>query len=69
MPFYDINGIELKVGDYCKPTDGQLVKIVGEERIKELGIDVLVGQQVNDPLAFSPLTPEDLAANFSKVTS
>lgn len=66
--FFDMNGVELHIGDYCKPTEGQLVRIVEEEHVDELNEDVLVGQQVEDPMAFSRLTKIDLSTYFRKVT-
>ena len=67
MKFYDMNGKELNVGDYCEPIEGQRVYLIREEFHKEYGEYVLIGQQIKHPELFSPLTAENLSFQFRKI--
>lgn len=62
----DKNGKEIKIGDKVKPDTGRTLLIVSQFEVKELGV-CLFGQQLEDPLAFSPLTQENLAAQWTVV--
>lgn len=67
MKFYDMDGKEIKVGDYVEPIKGQQVHIIAEEYNEEYEEYVLIGQQVKHPELSSPLTVENLALQFRKV--
>lgn len=67
MKFYDMNGVELKVGDYIEPVEGRKLHIVSQGELAEYGSEVMFGQQVEDMAAFSILTAENLALQFRKV--
>lgn len=56
----DKNGKEIKIGDKIKPIQGRILRIVSEAYVEEMG-ECLFGQQIEDPLAFSPLTQENLS--------
>jgi hypothetical protein len=62
----DKNGNEIKVGDKIVPADGKgrELLIVSQFYVEEMGEECLFGQQVEDPLAFSPLTQENLQENW-----
>lgn len=62
----DKNGNEIKVGDKIVPADdkGRELLIVSQFYVEEMGEECLFGQQVEDPLAFSPLTQENLSENW-----
>lgn len=63
----DKNGKKIKIGDKIKPDDdGKILLIVSQFEVKELGV-CLFGQQIEDPLAFSPLTQENLSLQWSVV--
>lgn len=66
MPFYDKNGVELHVGDHIVPDAGRELVIVSEAYVAEYDAICMFGQQVEDPLLFSVLTAENLAAQWSK---
>lgn len=60
----DMNGKELKIGDKVRPDGpGMILLIVSEFDVEELG-HCLFGQQIENPLVFSPLTKEDLATGW-----
>ncbi len=62
--FTDKNGKEVKIGDKVRPDgDGRVLLIVSQFYVNEMG-ECLFGQQIEDPLAFSPLTHEDLSKNW-----
>lgn len=67
MKFYDMDGVEIKVGDYVEPVEGRKVKIIscGNAPGYSDG-EVLIGQQVENLFAFSVLTAENLAFQFRK---
>ena len=65
--FVDKNGKEIKIGDRVKPDKGRILLIVSQFYVKDLGEDCLFGQQIEDPLAFSPLTQENLSSQWSLV--
>lgn len=65
--FKDKNGNELKVGDKIKPDEGRELTIVSIQYVEDIGDDCMFGQQVQDPLAFSLLTKEDLEKQWTKV--
>lgn len=62
--FKDKNGKEVKIGDKVRPDIGRVLLIVSQAYVEELG-ECLFGQQIEDPLAFSPLTQENLASQWS----
>lgn len=66
MKFYDMDGAEIKIGDYVKPVEGREVKIISCGQIPDYTEDVLIGQQTENLFAFSILTAENLAAQFKK---
>lgn len=59
----DKNGEEIKIGDKLKPDNGAVLLIVSRINIPELG-ECLFGQQIENPLAFSPLTQENLSSQW-----
>lgn len=60
----DKNGKEIKIGDKLQPTAGGVtLLIVSEMEVPEMG-KCLFGQQIEDPLAFSPLTQENLSSQW-----
>lgn len=66
MPFYDKNNVELHIGDHIVPDIGRELVIVSVAYVAEYDAECMFGQQVEDPLAFSLLTRENLAAQWSK---
>jgi len=60
----DKNGKEIKIGDKVKPDDGRILLIISQFYVEEMGEECLFGQQIEDPLAFSPLTQENLASQW-----
>ncbi len=66
MTFYDKNGAALYVGDNIVPDEGRELTIVSSGELEEFG-EVLFGQQVADPAAFSILTPDNLSSQWTKV--
>ena len=63
--FLDKNGKEIKIGDIIKPYgEGRELLIVSQFYVEDLGEKCLFGQQLEDPLAFSPLTKEDLTTQW-----
>lgn len=67
MKFYDMNNIEVNVGDYVQPIEGRKLLVISRGDIAEYPEEVLIGQQVDDLAAFSILTAENLALQFEKV--
>ena len=67
MKFYDMNNIEVNVGDYVEPIEGRKLLVISRGDIAEYPEEVLIGQQVDDLAAFSILTAENLALQFRKV--
>lgn len=59
----DKNGKEVNVGDKIVPADGNgmMLLIVSKFFVDSLKEDCLFGQQVEDPMSFSPLTQEVLS--------
>lgn len=66
MEFKDRNGTVLMVGDHIIPEAGRELIIVSRGSIEEYEEEVMFGQQVEDMAAFSILTKEDLANNWTK---
>lgn len=62
----DKNGKEIKIGDKVKPDEGITLLIVSEFDVDDLG-HCLFGQQIDNPLAFSPLTQENLSLQWTIV--
>ena len=67
MKFFDMDGIEVGVGDYVQPIEGRKLVVISRGDIAEYPEEVLIGQQVDDIAAFSILTAENLALQFRKV--
>ena len=61
----DKNGEEIHIGDKIVPYngEGQMLLIVSQMYVPEIGEECLFGQQIKDPLAFSPL-PQDILSAF-----
>ncbi|MCC8181929.1 MAG: hypothetical protein LIO45_02960, partial [Clostridiales bacterium] len=57
------------VGDHIVPDEGRELLLVSEGYVEDFGETCLFGQQVEDPRAFSILTPEDLSTGWTKVES
>ena len=68
MKFYDMNNIEVNVGDYVEPIEGRKLLVISRGDIAEYPEEVLIGQQVDDLAAFSILTAENLAFQFSLIS-
>ena len=64
----DKNGKEIKIGNKVKPdVMGEILLIVSHfDNVPGLG-ECLFGQQINNPLAFSPLTQENLSAQWTLI--
>lgn len=63
----DKNGKEIKIGNKIKPdVMGEILLIVSHFDVPGLG-ECLFGQQIDHPLAFSPLTQEDLSAQWTLI--
>lgn len=67
MKFFDMDGIEVGMGDYVQPIEGRKLVVISRGDIAEYPEEVLIGQQVDDIAAFSILTAENLALQFRKV--
>lgn len=64
----DKNKKEIKIGDKIKPDgDGRILLIVSQTYVEDFGEECLFGQQIEDPLAFSPLTQENLSSQWTIV--
>lgn len=67
MKFYDMDGKEIKVGDYVEPVEGERLYIFSKGMHREYGEEVMFGQQTENLTFFSALTAENLALQFRKV--
>ena len=67
MNFYDKNQTPLQVGDRIIPDKGKELLIVSIAYVPDYETDCMFGQQIEDPLAFSLLTKENLASQWTKV--
>lgn len=61
----DKNGKEIKIGNKVRPEgEGEILLIVSHfNNVEGLG-ECLFGQQIEDPMAFSPLTQENLSSQW-----
>lgn len=66
MNFYDKNGTLLQIGDHIVPDEGRELLIVSIFYVEEYGEECMFGQQIEDPLAFSILTKDNLSIQWSK---
>lgn len=69
MEFLDMNEVAIRMNDVIRPIEGRDLLIVGIGYHSELGEVVLYGQQILEPSAFSILTADNLALQWSVVTS
>lgn len=68
MIFKDKNGKEINIGDQIKPdVMGMILQIVSERYVEDIEQECLFGQQVENPLAFSLLTQEDLSKQWTLI--
>ena len=67
MKFYDKNKSLLQVGDKIIPDEGRELRIVSIAYVDDYQSECMFGQQLEDPLAFSVLAPEDLSLQWTKV--
>lgn len=67
MKFYDMDGKEIKVGNYVEPVEGERLYIFSKGMHREYGEEVMFGQQTENLTFFSALTAENLALQFRKV--
>ena len=67
MNFYDKNQTPLQVGDRIIPDKGRELLIVSIAYVADCEAECMFGQQIEDPLAFSLLTQENLASQWTKV--
>ena len=67
MIFYDKNKTPLQVGDRIIPDKGRELLIVSIAYVADYEEECMFGQQVEDPLAFSVLTQENLSLQWTKV--
>ena len=67
MNFYDKNKVLLQVGDHIIPDSGRELLIVSIAYVADYEEECMFGQQVEDPLAFSVLTQENLSLQWTKV--
>ena len=67
MKFYDKNDTPLQVGDRIIPDKGRELLIVSIAYVADYEEECMFGQQVEDPLAFSVLTQENLSLQWTKV--
>lgn len=67
MNFYDKNGALLQVGDKIIPDKGRALLIVSVAYVSDYESECMFGQQIEDPLAFSLLTQENLSSQWTKV--
>jgi len=66
MKFYDKNGIELNIGDTISPDAGRKLLIVSVFYVEDYQEECMFGQQIEDPLAFSVLTKDNLKLQWTK---
>lgn len=67
MIFYDKNQAPLQVGDRIIPNKGRELLIVSVAYVADYEEECMFGQQLEDPLAFSVLTQENLSLQWTKV--
>ena len=67
MNFYDKNGAILQVGDKIIPDKGRALLIVSVAYVADYESECMFGQQIEDPLAFSLLTQENLSSQWTKI--
>ena len=67
MNFYDKNKTPLQVGDKIIPDKGRELLIVSIAYVADYEEECMFGQQIEDPLAFSVLTQENLSLQWTKV--
>lgn len=67
MNFYDKNQKLLQIGDRIIPDKGRELLIVSIAYVVDYEEECMFGQQIEDPLAFSLLTKDNLALQWSKV--
>ena len=67
MNFYDKNQTLLQVGDRIVPDKGRELVIVSIAYVADYETECMFGQQIEDPLAFSLLTQENLMSQWTKV--
>ena len=67
MNFYDKNQTLLQVGDRIIPDKGRELVIVSIAYVADYEEECMFGQQIEDPLAFSVLTKENLSTRWNKV--
>ena len=62
----DKNGEEIYIGDKIIPYngDGEMLLIVSQMYVPAMEEECLFGQQIEDPLAFSPLPQNILSAHW-----
>lgn len=66
MNFYDKNKTLLQVGDKIIPDKGRELMIVSVAYVADYESYCMFGQQIEDPLAFSLLTQENLSLQWTK---
>lgn len=67
MNFYDKNKTPLQVGDKIIPDKGRELLIVSIAYVADYEAECMFGQQIEDPLAFSVLTQDNLSLQWTKV--
>ena len=67
MNFYDKNNTLLQVGDKIIPDKGRELLIVSIAYVADYEEECMFGQQIEDPLAFSVLTQDNLSLQWTKV--
>ena len=67
MNFYDKNNTLLQVGDRIIPDKGRELLIVSIAYVADYEEECMFGQQIEDPLAFSVLTQDNLSLQWTKV--
>ena len=67
MKFYDKNNNLLQVGDRIIPDKGRELLIVSIAYVADYEAECMFGQQIEDPLAFSVLTQDNLSTQWTKV--
>lgn len=67
MNFYDKNKTLLQIGDRIIPDKGRELLIVSIAYVTDYDSECMFGQQIEDPLAFSLLTQDNLSTQWTKV--
>lgn len=67
MNFYDKNKTLLQIGDHIIPDKGRELLIVSIAYVADYEEECMFGQQIEDPLAFSVLTQENLSLQWTRV--